>query len=96
MMDRMRFFGQQTVLMRTDKDCRPEVSSSKALITSLLKLGAFASLWPALRKSMVEALNHGKAFVNASSLYAESAAESTRVHPWTFSRGYGSRPLEPA
>ena len=25
---------------------------------------------------MVEALNHGKAFVNASSLYAESAAES--------------------
>ena len=53
-----------------------EVSSSIALITSLLKMGAFASLWPELRKSMADALNQGKAITNASSLYAESAADS--------------------
>ncbi len=50
-----------------------DASSSMALISSLLKLGALAGMWSSVRKSMVDALNQGNAIVNASSLYAEAA-----------------------
>ena len=53
-----------------------EAASSSALISALLKLGAFSSLWPNVRRSMIEALNKGKAFTNVSSLYAEAAVDS--------------------
>jgi len=53
-----------------------EVASSQSLVTSLLKLGAFSSYWPSVKKSMINALNQGKAIINASSLYAETAIDS--------------------
>jgi len=52
------------------------VSSARALATSLLKIGAFATLWSSIRSAMVEALSQGKAYGNVSALYAEVASSS--------------------
>lgn len=52
-----------------------EASSSHALICSLLKLGAFAPLWPSVQKVMAESLNEGKFMINASKLFSESAVD---------------------
>jgi Zn-dependent protease with chaperone function len=52
-----------------------EASSSQALISSLLKLGAFAPLWPSVQEAMVDGLNKGMFMINASALYANTAVE---------------------
>ena len=55
------------------------VASARAVSTSLLKVGAFAELWPAIRAAMIETLAEGKALSNVCLLYAEAAA--SRIDP---------------
>ncbi|MBI3371463.1 MAG: M48 family metalloprotease [Betaproteobacteria bacterium] len=57
------------------------VASPRAIATSLLKLEAFAGLWPGIRSAMINALNQGKAYSNVSALYAAAAAASARREP---------------
>jgi len=69
------------------------VSSNNALALALLKIGAFAPLWESIRSAIVDALNEGKSYTNACSLYADVAATTgkpemmdeataaTTVHP---------------
>ncbi len=52
------------------------IASSRALASSLLKIGTYAPLWGTIRKAMIEALNKGKAYTNVSALYAEMAAQN--------------------
>ena len=52
------------------------ISSSRALATSLLKIGAFAPLWGTIQSAMVKALNSGKSYANVSTIYAEMAAQN--------------------
>jgi Zn-dependent protease with chaperone function len=54
------------------------VASPRAIATSLLKIGAFASLWAGVRGAMIDALENGRAYANVSTFYAESAASSAR------------------
>ena len=69
------------------------ISSSRALATSLLKIGAFAPLWVTIQSAMIKALNSGKSYANVSTIYAEMAiknnnpalldeiADSATTHP---------------
>ncbi len=54
------------------------VASPRAIATSLLKIGAFGSLWGEVRNAMIEALEKGKAYTNVSSFYGEAAAASAK------------------
>lgn len=49
------------------------VSSSDALVSSLLKVGLYAGLWPSIRKLNVDNLEAGKAYVNLSVFFAEAS-----------------------
>ena len=50
-----------------------EVSSSKALATSLAKLSVYASVWEKIQEANVERLNSGKLVSNLSETYEDSA-----------------------
>lgn len=71
-----RTIGRQREL-EADK-AGASVASARAIATSLLKIGAFAPLWSSVRAAMVEAIEEGKAYTNASSFYAQIAASSSK------------------
>lgn len=64
--------------LEADK-CGASVSSPMAIATSLLKLSAYAHLWPAIQAQLFEARNEGeRPFRNASTEFAQRAAFSPR------------------
>lgn len=54
------------------------VTSPAVFAAALVKIHAFSGLWQALQDAAVEALQQGKAFVNASKTYADAAVESAK------------------
>jgi len=55
------------------------VTDVATIATALVKVHAFSGLWDRLQHAAAEALQEGKAFVNASKTYAEAVASS--AHP---------------
>ena len=52
------------------------VTNSATSATALVKIHAFSGLWEGFREAAANALREGRAFINASSVYAESVAQS--------------------
>lgn len=71
-----RTIGRQREL-EADK-AGASVSSSRAIATSLLKVGAFVPLWLGIRSAMINALNEGKVYTNVSMFYAGVAASTAK------------------
>lgn len=54
------------------------VSDARAIASALVKVHAFSGFWSGLQNAAAEALQKGKAFVNASKTYAEVVAEHAK------------------
>lgn len=51
------------------------VTDNAAMATALVKVHAFSGVWESLQHAALEALQEGKAFVNASKMYADAVAQ---------------------